>query len=194
MKNLRSFLNTCLLIAFMVASTGTSYAQEAVAKKVMVLAKFDNNRYNTDMEDAMLRELKNKGVDAMVAHKSISSADAASEEAFIARLKALGVTGLIVFADGSMRSQYRNNPSINAGVNVPVKIGIFRAYIGGNVPIGGGTRKEQKVTIHAYYFDKEGENARWETLLKGNLNQGSVELARKFAGTTYKKLSMQPFF
>jgi hypothetical protein len=79
-------------------------------------------------------------------------------------------------------------------VNVPVKIGIFRAYIGGNVPIGGGTRKEQKVTIHAYYFDKEGEDARWETLLKGNLNRGSVELARKFASTTYKKLSKQPFF
>lgn len=163
------------------------------AAKVMVLAKLDNATHKKNMETIMASRVKTTGAEVLTAHATLAEADMASEEAFKAKLTELGVEGLIVFSDGTLRNEYKNKPSINAGLGVPVKIGIFRGYIGGNVPLAGGAKQQSKVTLHVYYFDKYYEGLRWDDVLKGNLNNGTEALAQKFADATLKQLTKKGF-
>jgi hypothetical protein len=168
-----------------------AYCQKAT--KVMVLAKLDNAGHKKNMENIMASRVKSTGAEVLTAHATLTEGDMASEEAFKTKLTELGVEGLIVFSDGTLRKAYKNKPSVNAGLGVPVKIGIFKGYIGGNVPLAGGVRQQSKVTLHVYYFDKFYEGIRWDKVLKGNLNNGTEALAQKFANATLKQLTKKGY-
>ena len=184
-----------MLIVFCsgIATTCAIPAYSQKATKVMVLAKLDNAGHKKNMENIMASRVKTTGAEVLTAHATLTEGDMASEEAFKTKLTELGVEGLIVFSDGTLRNEYKNKPSVNAGLGVPVKIGIFRGYIGGNVPLAGGAKQQSKVTLHVYYFDKFYEGMRWDDVLKGNLNNGSEALAQKFADATLKQLTKKGY-
>lgn len=185
------FIFLMLFVGIAVFSAVSGYSQKAA--KVMILAKLDNAAHKKNMENIMASRVKTTGAEVLTAHATLTEGDMASEEAFKAKLTELGVEGLIVFSDGTLRNEYKNKPSVNAGLGVPVKIGIFRGYIGGNVPLAGGAKQQSKVTLHVYYFDKFYEGMRWDDVLKGNLDNGSEALAQKFADATLKQLTKKGY-
>ncbi len=157
-----------------------SYKKESF-RKVMVLAKTSDELARRQLEDATVQQLKNKGVNAIPSYATIKPKDIKTEEAFIEKAKKLEVDALVAYNFGHVTSEYKRKPSVNANVGVPVKMGIFRGYLGTNVPLAGGNRKVETVNGQAVFYTKAATTIQWSQSLAGDLKKGTQKLALDFA-------------
>ncbi len=157
-------------------------------RKLIVLAKFDDAAAGRAMEDAMVRELKSQGIEAITSYLHISAEDLSSEENFIARANALGVDGLVAFTS-TIDTEYKNGPSVNAHVGVPVRVGFFRVYLGGNVPIAGGVQKTKTLHLKASFYNSLSHQPQFEMTITGkikNVNAAVKEVTGMTASELHK--------
>lgn len=169
------------------------YKPEAY-RKVIVLAKTSNELAKRQIEDAAVKVLKEKGIEAIPAYATITAADLVSEQALIDKADGLGVDALLVYTVTGNNSQYKNKPSVNASLGVPVRVGIFRGFLGGNVPLAGGSKTVKTVQITASFYNRTSKLIQWSFPLSGVLKNDTNKLANSFAKSTVNAMIKDKLF
>jgi hypothetical protein len=170
-----------------------TYKAEAY-RKIIVMAKISDDLARRQLEDATVKLLNEKGIAAVPAYSTITEADLASEAAFMQKADALQADAMIVFNITGRGTEYKNKPSVDAYVGVPVRIGIFRASIGGNVPLAGGTKAVTVVNATAGFYNRSSKDLLWSTPLSGKLKKDTDKLAAAFAKATVNALLKDGIF
>lgn len=155
-------------------------------RKVVVLAKTSNEGARRILEDETVLQLKSAGIDAIPAYSSIQESDLASEKAFLAKADQLEVDGLFVYSFGRVSKEYKNSPSVNASMGVPVTIGVFRGFLGTNVPLAGGVKEVEKISGSTSFYNRQGSDMQWSRNFSGKLGLDISKLAQKLASKTIK--------
>jgi TolB-like protein len=190
MSKIKVCYSFLLLAAFMLVMMKAKAQEQTQSKaRVIVLAKIEGQEHRQAMEDAMVRALQNDGIDAITSYQNITENEMKSEDIFIEKLKQLQVTGLVAFTNAQVATRYKRQPSVNAHVGVPVRLGIFRTYLGVDMPIaGGGARAKQEVKLTAQYYNKTSRTSVWSASFKDTYNGDVEALAKKFSERTVKEL------
>ena len=169
------------------------YKAEAY-RKVIVMAKISDGLAKRQLEDATVKMLGDKGIAAIPAYSNITDADLASEDAFMKKADSLQADALIVFTITGTGTQYKNTPSVDAYVGVPVRMGIFRGSIGSNVPLAGGARAISIINATAGFYNRSSKDMQWSCPVSGKANKGTDKLASGFAKTTVNALMKDKIF
>lgn len=169
------------------------YKAEAY-RKVIVMAKISDELARRQLEDATVKLLKAKSIIAIPAYSNITGADLASEEAFMKKADTLQADALVVYTITGTGTQYKNTPSVDAYVGVPVRIGIFRGSIGGNVPLAGGTKAVSVINATAGFYNRSSKDLLWSCPVSGKAGKGTDKLASDFAKTTVNALIKDNIF
>ncbi len=158
-------------------------------QKIVVLVKVADPTTRRIMEDAMVKELKEKKYNAINSYSNFSPKDLDSEEELIKKADSLGVDALVYFYDSKLEENYQQKPVVTANVGVPVKIGFMHVYLGTGIPLGkGGSRKKETVTLKCSFYNKSSRNPQWSIKLKDDLKGDINLLATKFAKKTFNNL------
>jgi hypothetical protein len=195
-KKLLFFLMLTLpVLQLMAQSAWKSPTYQATTyRKVLVLAKTTDEIAKREIEDATVKMLGEKGIAALPAYANIAPADAESEEKFLTKADALEIDALLVYTLKGKQNEYKNTPSVNMSVGVPVRVGIFGGFIGTNVPIAGGAKTVTVVNAAAVLYNRSGKDMQWQLPLSGKLKNDAGVLAASFAKSTVKALLKDKMF
>ena len=191
-----SFCSLFLLVSIAAAQSSwksPDYKAE-VYRKVIVLAKTSDELARRQIEDATVKLLNDKGIAAIPAYANITAADIASEAALIAKADALEADALLVYSITGQEAKIKNTPAVNMSVGVPVRIGIFGGFLGGNIPIAGGAKAVNTIKANAAFYNRHSKTMQWSLGLSGKLKTGTEKLADAFAKTTVSALLKDQLF
>lgn len=170
---------------------------EYIAKKynkILVLAKISDPLIKRQLEDATVTTLKENGFDAIPSYLNITDSDSQSEETFLVKAESLGIDALLTYTITANNTEYKNTPSVNASIGVPVRLGIFGGFLGTNVPIAGGTKSVSSVKMTASFYNKDSKNMQWSFPLSGKLKKDTSKLANTCAKTTVSTIIKDRLF
>jgi hypothetical protein len=162
-----------------------TYQKEAY-RKVIVLAKTTNPGAKRMLEDETVAELLSNGIQAIPAYSNITEQDLASEDKFIAKADQLEADALLVYSFNPLTSEYKNSPSVNANLGVPVRVGIFRGFLGTNVPIAGGPKQIQKFSGSISFYNRQSTDMQWSLNIGGKIGSDATKQARSVAKNAVK--------
>ena len=163
-------------------------------QKMLVLAKFASETDKRHLEDDVVKLLNDKGIGAVQAYLDFTDNDFATDGNFSAKIDSLGIDSWIVFELTGNNTQSSNTPAFNMNVGVPVHIGIFGAFIGTNVPLGGGPKTTTMVNAAVNFYNRSSNNLQWSLPLSGKLSIGADKLSQHFAKTTVKTMIKDQLF
>ena len=185
---------TVLLIASVSLGTAEVKAETPAdvtpARKVLVVAKIEEEAKRRALEDQVRLDLQEKGVESILGSDVMSEADFASEETIRTKVESLGVDGVLGYVVlGVDESVKTSSASVSVGVGVPVGVGPFSVFVGGSVPLGGGEPKvTRKVRIRARYFASPFAAPAWEKLYNETLTEDTTSLIQYLASSSVKAL------
>ena len=162
--------------------------EKANYRTVMVLAKTSDEIAQRQLEEATVELLKNKSIHAISAYNTVEATDLKSESVFIEKANQLKVDALVVYEFGKITSEYKRKPSIDASIGVPVKLGIFRGFLGTDIPLAGGNRTVETVNAQVSFYNRNSSHMQWSQSLSGNLQKDTQNLATSFASVSVKKM------
>lgn len=162
--------------------------------KILVLAKIADPLAKRQLEDATVSKFKEKGFDAIPSYLNFTDSDSQSEETFLAKAISLGIDALLTYTITANNTEYKNTPSLNASIGVPVRLGIFGGFLGTNVPIAGGTKSVSSVKMTASFYNKDSKNMQWSFPLSGKLKKDTNKLANTCAKTTVSAIIKDRLF
>ena len=162
----------------------------APARKVLVVAKIEEEAKRRALEEQVRLDLGDRGVEATLGVDVMSEADFASEDAIRKKVESLGVDGVLGFVVlGVDESVKTSSASVSVGVGVPVGIGPFSVFVGGSVPLGGGEPKvTRKVRVRARYFARPFAAPAWEKVYNETLTEDTAGLIQYLANSSDKAL------
>lgn len=155
-------------------------------RKIIVLAKTSNPGAKRLLEDQTVAELKAVGIQAIPAYSSITENDLATEDSFIAKANQLEADALLVYNFDPLTSEYKNSPSVNANLGIPVRVGIFRGFLGTNVPIAGGPKQVQKFSGSVSFYNRQSTDMQWNLGIGGKIGSDRAKLARNISKNVVK--------
>nr|WP_287938580.1 hypothetical protein [Algoriphagus sp.] len=150
------------------------------------LAKTSNPGAKRLLEDQTVAELQANGIQAIPAYSNITERDLASENALIAKADQLEADALLVYNFNPLTSEYKNGPSVNANLGIPVKVGIFRGFLGTNVPIAGGPKQVQKFSGSVSFYNRQSSDMQWNLGIGGKIGSDATKQARSVAKKAVK--------
>lgn len=155
-------------------------------RKIIVLAKTSNPGAKRLLEDQTVAELQAVGIQAIPAYSSITENDLATEDSFIAKANQLEADALLVYNFDPLTSEYKNSPSVNANLGIPVRVGIFRGFLGTNVPIAGGPKQVQKFSGSVSFYNRQSSDMQWNLGIGGKIGSDRAKLARNISKNVVK--------
>jgi hypothetical protein len=147
-------------------------------RKVAVLAKISDKEIQQMVEDNAVLALREKGINAITSYLNFKETDLASTEALIARADQLQVDAVVVFSVLREDTKIQNTPTLSAGVAVPVRIGFFTAYLGGNVPLAGGPKFVDVLQLKSEFYNRNSETPHWNTVYEFKLKNNYEAIAK----------------
>ncbi|MFL0682438.1 MAG: hypothetical protein ACJLTB_04255 [Algoriphagus aquaeductus] len=185
------FLTSLLFLFFLTqgfaqSSWKSSDYRKENYRKVVVLAKTSNPGAKRLLEDQTVAELQADGIQAIPAYSNITERDLASENALIAKADQLEADALLVYNFNPLTSEYKNGPSVNANLGIPVKVGIFRGFLGTNVPIAGGPKQVQKFSGSVSFYNRQSSDMQWNLGIGGKIGSDATKQARSVAKKAVK--------
>jgi hypothetical protein len=186
-----------LRIALALAALGpaVAWAEEpaaavpAPAGKVLVIAKVKEEGKRRQLEEEARTKLRDRGVEATLGSDVLEESDFASEDAIRKKVESLGVDGVLGFVVLGIEEKVKHSSaSLSLGVGVPVNAGGFSMFIGGSVPLGGGSKVTRKVQLRARYFARPFQTPAWEKVYKENLLDDTTPLVQYLASDSVKAL------
>lgn len=161
-------------------------------KKIVVLAKVEQNEIERQFENAMVAALTDKGYVAIPSYKYFTPSDMAHTDRLLQKADSLQIDALLAFTLISVESTVSRSPQVNASIGVPVNLGFFSVYLGTSVPLGGGSREEKTAHVKAaFYHEKGSTDPSWQMSLSGNLDNGNDALIYDFTKKTLKAMFKQ---
>lgn len=92
----------------------------------------------------------------------------------------------MVYNFNPLTSEYKNGPSVNANLGIPVKVGIFRGFLGTNVPIAGGPKQVQKFSGSVSFYNRQSTDMHWNLGIGGKIGSDATKQARSVAKKAVK--------
>ncbi|HKQ98682.1 MAG TPA: hypothetical protein VJV75_12470 [Candidatus Polarisedimenticolia bacterium] len=160
----------------------------APARKVLVVARVQQEDRRRHLEEQTRTELKEKGVEATLGSDVLSDADFATEETIRKKVESLGVDGVIGFVVlGVQESVKQTSASLSIGFG-GYGGGGMGMFVGGTVPLGGSTTIIHNVQVRARYFAKPFAGAAWEKIYKDKVVDDVTPLINRLASDSVKNL------
>ena len=147
-------------------------------RKVAVLAKISDKEVQQMVEDNAVLALRDKGINAITSYLNFKETDLASNEAILARADQLQVDAVVVFSVLREDTKVQNTPTLSAGVAIPVRIGFFTAYLGGNVPLAGGSKLVDVLQLKSEFYNRNSETPHWNTVYEFKLKNNYEAIAK----------------
>ncbi len=147
-------------------------------RKIAVLAKISDKDIQQMVEDNAVLALREKGINAITSYLNFKETDLASNEAILARADQLQVDAVVVFSVLREDTKIQNTPTLSAGVAVPVRIGFFTAYLGGNVPLAGGPKMVDVLQLKSEFYNRNSEKAHWNIVYEFKLKNNYEAIAK----------------
>ena len=169
------------------------YKPEAY-RKVMVLAKFTDELAKRKVEDATVKLLNDAGISAIQAYSAITADDIATYEKFMAKADEFQIDALVVYTVKGRSEEYKNTPSVNLNVGVPVHIGIFSGFLGTNVPLKGSTKTVKTVNVNAAFYNRSSKKMQWSFPLSIKIKGNIDKLANSFSKSTFDAMVKDQLF
>jgi hypothetical protein len=195
---MKYFFTTVLLTVFCLFAFAQSWKSATYKvepyRKIVVMAKTTDELAKRQIEDATVTALAEKGITAIPAYNNLKPADIATEAALIAKADELEVDALLTYTVVGKESKIKNKASVNASVGVPIKLGIFRGAIGGNVPLAGGAKTESIIVINAGFYNRSSSSLQWSFGVEGTQKNGTQKLANTFAKKTVAAMVKDKLF
>ncbi len=162
----------------------------APARKVLVVAKIKEEAKRRQLEGAARSELQERGVEATLGSDVMTEADFASEDTIRTKVESLGVDGVLGFVPLKVDESVKTSSAhVSVGVGVPVGVGPFSVFVGGSVPLGGGSSKVvRKVQVRARYFARPFTAPAWEKMYEEKLGDDTTGLTQYLAEDSVKHL------
>jgi hypothetical protein len=108
----------------------------------------------------------------------------ASNETLLARADQLQVDAVVVFSVLREDTKVQNTPTLSAGVAIPVRIGFFTAYLGGNVPLAGGTKLVDVLQLKSEFYNRNSDVSHWNTTYEFKLKNNYEAIAKGWTSRT----------
>lgn len=189
---------TAPLAALAVATTTSTWTtpdlQPATYKKVVVLARFNDDSAKRILEDAVVKGLKNMKVEAVQAYLVLTPADLASDESIEAKAQELGADAGLVLTGTGESTEVKSGSNVSASVGVPVRVGPFGVFVGTSVPLGGGPSAVTKVGVKAEFVTKLGKGPLWIGTYTTDTKSGTERAAKDVASLVVKALKKAGLF
>ena len=175
------------------ASTGAADAAPAPARKVLVVAKIQEEAKRRSLEEAAGAQLKERGVEAILGSDVMAEPDFVSEDAVRKKVESLGVDGVIGYVPLKIEESVKTS-----SVHLSVGVGGYGGggmgmFVGGSVPIGGSSKIVRKVSLRARYFAKPFAGPAWEKVYQGKLEDDPTWLIRHIAHESVTALKKKKF-
>lgn len=192
-----------LVVVFLIFATSQVFGQSSWKspdyqkedyRKVIVLAKTSDPGIKRSLEDQTVSELQANGVMAIPAYSNFSEADLVSEETFMVKANQLEADGLLVYTFNGSTTEYKNGPSLDASIGVPVSVGIFRGFLGTSVPLAGGPKQVEKFSGSVLFYNRNGKDMQWSLGIGGKIGGDSIKQAKSVAKNTVKSAMKDGIF
>ena len=187
-----------LLVAGHVVAASPENAAEskpAPARKVLVIAKVQEESKRRALEDAAREALKKRGVETILGSDVLTEADFGSEEAIRSKVESLDVDGVIGYVPLKIDESVKTS-----SVHMSVGIGGYGGggmgmFVGASAPIGGSTTVVRNLTLRARFFARPFASPAWEKIYKQKLKDDTSWLTTYLANdsvTALKKKKLIP--
>ena len=153
-------------------------------RKVAVLAKISDKENKQMVEDNAVLALREKGINAITSYLNFKETDMASNETLLARADQLQVDAVVVFSVLREDTKVQNTPTLSAGVAIPVRIGFFTAYLGGNVPLAGGPKLVDVLQLKSEFYNRNSDVSHWNTTYEFKLKSNYEAIAKGWTSRT----------
>lgn len=153
-------------------------------RKVAVLAKISDKENKQMVEDNAVLALREKGINAITSYLNFKETDMASNETLLARADQLQVDAVVVFSVLREDTKVQNTPTLSAGVAIPVRIGFFTAYLGGNVPLAGGPKLVDVLQLKSEFYNRNSDVSHWNTTYEFKLKNNYEAIAKGWTSRT----------
>jgi hypothetical protein len=153
-------------------------------RKVAVLAKISDKEIKQMVEDNAVLALREKGINAITSYLNFKETDMASNETLLARADQLQVDAVVVFSVLREDTKVQNTPTLSAGVAIPVRIGFFTAYLGGNVPLAGGPKLLDVLQLKSEFYNRNSDVSHWNTTYEFKLKNNYEAIAKGWTSRT----------
>ncbi len=153
-------------------------------RKVAVLAKISDKENKQMVEDNAVLTLREKGINAITSYLNFKETDMATNETLLARADQLQVDAVVVFSVLREDTKVQNTPTLSAGVAIPVRIGFFTAYLGGNVPLAGGPKLVDVLQLKSEFYNRNSDVSHWNTTYEFKLKNNYEAVAKGWASKT----------
>jgi hypothetical protein len=153
-------------------------------RKVAVLAKISDKEIKQMVEDNAVLALREKGINAITSYLNFKETDMASNETLLARADQLQVDAVVVFSVLREDTKVQNTPTLSAGVAIPVRIGFFTAYLGGNVPLAGGPKLVDVLQLKSEFYNRNSDVSHWNTTYEFKLKNNYEAIAKGWTSRT----------
>ena len=153
-------------------------------RKVAVLAKISDKENKQMVEDNAVLALREKGINAITSYLNFKETDMATNETLLARADQLQVDAVVVFSVLREDTKVQNTPTLSAGVAIPVRIGFFTAYLGGNVPLAGGPKLVDVLQLKSEFYNRNSDVSHWNTTYEFKLKNNYEAVAKGWTSKT----------
>jgi len=185
-----------LILGLFLTTIGSAFSQKVLNswvspeyskpeyRKVAVLAKISDKEVQQMVEDNAVLALRDKGINAITSYLNFKETDLASNEAILARADQLQVDAVVVFSVLREDTKVQNTPTLSAGVAIPVRIGFFTAYLGGNVPLAGGPKLVDVLQLKSEFYNRNSDVSHWNTTYEFKLKNNYEAIAKGWTSRT----------
>jgi hypothetical protein len=157
-------------------------------RKVAVLAKITDKEFQQMVEDNAVLALREKGITAITSYLNFKQEDLSSHEALIAKADQLQVDAVVVFSVKREDTKIQNTPTLSAGIGIPVRIGFLHTYIGGSVPLAGGSKLVDVLQLKSEFYNRNSDTPHWNTIYEFKLKNNYEAIAKGWTTRTVDAL------
>jgi hypothetical protein len=170
---------------------GAAAAEAAPARKILVVAKIQEEVKRRQLEGAAQKELKEKGVETILGSDVMQESDFASVDTIRAKVESLGVDGVLGYVVlGVDETVKTSHVSLGIGVGGYTGGGMS-VFVGGSVPLGGGSKVVRKVRLRGRYFARPFQDPAWEKVFTETLTDDTTKLTQQVAYYSVKALKKE---
>lgn len=179
-----------LILATPASAGGETDPGEAAppARKVLVVAKIQEETKRRALEREAQVELQKRGVESILGSDVLTEADFASVDTIRQKVESLGVDGVLGYVVlGIDESVKTSSVSVGFGIG-GYSGGGMGMFVGASAPIGGSTTIVRKVRLRARYFEPPFADPAWEKVYTERLSDDTTRLTQYLADDSVKTL------
>ncbi len=160
--------------------------------KLLVYVKITEPNIRTEVEDLIVKNFQQQGIDAIAAHSNISENDLKNIDSFRKKAHSQNVTSLITFKPLKKASEVKSTRQMAVGTGISGNYGgFYYGLLSTPIPISGTGTLEEHFIVETNYYTQASESAEWLASVNVNTNKNLEETAAKLTKLIIDKMKKQ---